>query len=92
LKNGVISPQFDIDYNYEGLNDGKDIQARFINAPDDQLLIVVTDSPDRSYGSAGLGLVFISANGKQAYINYRSVIGLEGFSRGTFNLGARFEF
>jgi uncharacterized repeat protein (TIGR01451 family) len=92
LKKGIISPQFDIDYNYEGLNDGKDIQARFINAPDDQMLIVVTDSPDRSYGSAGLGLVFISANGKQAYINYRTVIGLDGFSRGTFNLGARFEF
>jgi uncharacterized repeat protein (TIGR01451 family) len=92
LKNGVISPQFDLDYNYEGLNDGKDIQARFVNAPEDQMLIVVTDSPDRSYGTAGIGLVFISANGKQAYINYRSVLGLEGFSRGTFNLGARFEF
>lgn len=92
LKNGVITPQFDFDYNYEGLNDGNDIQARFVSAPDDQLLIVVTDTPDRSYGSAGLGLVFISANGKQAYINYRSVIGLEGFSRGTFNIGARFEF
>jgi outer membrane autotransporter protein len=92
LKNGVITPQFDFDYNYEGLNDGNDIQTRFVSAPDDQLLIVVTDSPDRSYGSAGLGLVFISANGKQAYINYRSVFGLDGFSRGTFNLGARFEF
>jgi uncharacterized repeat protein (TIGR01451 family) len=92
LKNGVITPQFDFDYNYEALNNADDIQTRFINAPDDQVLIVVTDSPDRSYGSAGLGLVYISANGKQAYINYRSVLGLEGFSRGTFNLGARFEF
>ena len=88
----MITPQFDFDYNYEALNNGNDIQTRFINAPDDQLLIVMTDSPDRSYGSAGLGLVYIAANGKQAYINYRSVIGLEGFSRGTFNLGARFEF
>jgi uncharacterized protein YhjY with autotransporter beta-barrel domain len=92
LKNGVITPQFDFDYNYESLNDGNDIEARFINAPFGEVFIIETDSPDRSYGSAGLGFAYITSNGKQAYINYRSVLGLEGFSRGTFNLGARFEF
>ena len=92
LKNGVITPQFDIDYNYESKNDGNNIVARFLSAPTDELFIIETDSPDRSYGSAGLGLVYITSNGKQAYINYRSVIGLEGFNRGTFNVGARFEF
>jgi outer membrane autotransporter protein/uncharacterized repeat protein (TIGR01451 family) len=92
MKKGVITPQFDFDYNYESKNNSQDIVAHFINAPSDQIFIIETDSPDRTYGSAGLGLVYISANGKQAYINYRSVLGLEGFSRGTFNLGARFEF
>lgn len=92
LKRGVITPQFDLDYNYQGLNDGNTIEARFINAPIDQMFILQTDTPDRSYGSAGLGLVYISANGKQAYFNYRSLLGLEGFSKGTFNIGARFEF
>ncbi len=92
LKNGVITPQFDFDYNYESLNDGNDIEARFVTAPLGEVFIIETDSPDRTYGSAGLGFAYISSNGKQAYINYRSVLGLEGFSRGTFNLGARFEF
>jgi outer membrane autotransporter protein len=92
LKNGVITPQFDFDYNYESLNDGNDILARFIMAPEDEVFIIETDSPDRTYGSAGVGLVYISSNGKQAYVNYRSILGLEGFSRGTFNIGARFEF
>ncbi|VAW40021.1 hypothetical protein MNBD_GAMMA01-1052 [hydrothermal vent metagenome] len=92
LKTGVLTPQFDFDYNYESKNDGINIEARFIQAPDDEIFIIETDDPDRSYGSAGLGFVYITANGKQAYINYRSIIGLEGFSRGTFNLGARFEF
>ncbi len=92
LKNGVITPQFDFDYNYESLNDGNDIEARFVTAPLNEVFIIETDSPDRTYGSAGLGFAYISSNGKQAYINYRSVLGLEGFSRGTFNLGARFEF
>ncbi|HFC29608.1 MAG TPA: autotransporter domain-containing protein, partial [Oceanospirillales bacterium] len=92
LKNGVITPQLDFDYNYESLNDGTNIEARFIEAPDDEIFIIETDSPDRTYGSAGLGIVYISANGKQAYINYRSTIGLKGFTQGTFNLGARFEF
>ena len=92
LKKGVITPQFDFDYNYESKNDGNDIEARFILAPLGEIFIIETDSPDRTYGSAGLGLVYIAPNGKQAYVNYRSVIGLQGFSRGTFNIGARFEF
>lgn len=92
LKNGVITPQFDFNYNYESLNDSNDIRAWFVMAPADEVFIIETDSPDRTYGSAGLGIVYISSNGKQAYINYRSILGLEGFSRGTFNLGARFEF
>jgi outer membrane autotransporter protein len=92
LKNGVITPQFDFDYNYESLNDGTNIDARFIMAPDDEIFIIETDSPDRNYGSAGIGFAYVTSNGKQAYINYRSLFGLDGFSRGTFNLGARFEF
>lgn len=92
LKNGVISPQFDINISRETENDGGFIEARFIDAPDDEIFFIATDEPDRTFGSAGLGLVFIGANGKQAYINYRSIFGLEGFTRGTINIGARFEF
>jgi outer membrane autotransporter protein len=92
LKKGVISPQFDFDYNYQGKNDSSFVEARFINAPSDRLFILETDTPDRTYGSAGLGFVYVSANGKQAYFNYRSTLGLDGFSKGTYNIGARFEF
>ncbi|TDR22373.1 autotransporter domain-containing protein [Marinicella litoralis] len=92
LKRGIISPQFDINLSRETENDGGLLQARFINAPDDEIFFIETDEPDRTFGSAGVGLVFIGANGKQAYINYRSIFGLEGFTRGTINLGARFEF
>ncbi len=92
LKNGVISPQFDFNLSRETENDGGLLEARFINAPDDEIFLIGTDEPDRTYGSAGLGLVFIGSNGRQAYINYRSIFGLEGFTRGTINVGARFEF
>lgn len=92
LERGVITPQFDINMSREMENDGGFIEARFINAPDDEIFLIATDEPDRTYGQAGLGLVFIGANGKQAYINYRSIFGLDGFSRGTINLGLRFEF
>lgn len=92
LKKGVITPQFDFNYNYQGKNNAQDITARFINAPAGELFILETDSPDRTYGSAGLGLVYISSGGKQAYINYKSILGLEGFSQRTVNVGARFEF
>ena len=92
LKNGVLTPQFDFNYNRETENDLGFIQARFIDAPEDEIFFIETDSPDQTYGSAALGLVFISANGKQLYINYRETIGLSGFSQGTINLGGRFEF
>ncbi|WP_154224370.1 autotransporter domain-containing protein [Marinicella rhabdoformis] len=92
LEKGVITPQFDINMTREMENDGGLIEARFINAPDDEIFWIETDEPDRIFGNAGLGLVFIGANGKQAYINYRSIFGLEGFTRGTINLGLRFEF
>ncbi|MEZ5473001.1 MAG: autotransporter domain-containing protein [Marinicella sp.] len=92
LKNGVLSPQFDINISRETENDGGFVEAWFINAPADEIFLIQTDEPDRTYGSAGVGLVFIGANGKQAYINYKSIFGLEGFTRGTINLGARFEF
>jgi len=92
LKNGVISPQFDFNLSRETENDGGLLEARFITAPVDEIFYIETDEPDRTYGSAGVGLVFIGANGKQAYINYRSIFGLEGFTRGTINFGARFEF
>ncbi len=92
LKNGVLAPQFDFNFSRETENDGGFVEARFIDAPDDEIFFIATDEPDRTYGSAGVGLVFIGANGKQAYINYRSIFGLEGFTRGTINIGARFEF
>ncbi len=92
LKNGIISPQFDFNLSRETENDGGLLAARFITAPDDEIFWIGTDEPDRTYGDAGLGLVFVGANGKQAYINYRSIFGLEGFTRGTINVGARFEF
>ncbi|MCX7554676.1 autotransporter domain-containing protein [Marinicella sp. S1101] len=92
LKNGIISPQFDFNFSRETENDGGLLEARFIDAPDDEIFFIGTDEPDRTFGSAGIGLVFIGANGKQAYINYRSIFGLDGFTRGTINIGARFEF
>ncbi len=92
LDNGVITPQFDFDYSHEAKNDSGFIEARFLAAPEDEIFLIETDSPDRTYGSAGLGFVYISANGRQFYMNYRSTIGLEGFSQGTINLGGRIEF
>ncbi len=92
MKKGVLTPQFDFNYNYESKNNAQDIVARFVNAPADQLFIIKTDSPDRSFASAGIGFVYISANGKQAYINYRSILSLKDFSRDTINVGMRFEF
>lgn len=92
LKRGVLTPQFDVNMSRELENNGGMIAARFVGATEDEVFWIQTDEPDRTFGNAGLGFVFVGASGKQAYVNYRSVFGLEGFSRGTWNAGLRFEF
>lgn len=92
LSNGVLSPQFDLSLNREIDNDDLVLEARMVGASAAQVFELRDDQQDSTYGTAGLGFVYVTANGKQAYLSYRRVFGQEGLDRGTLNLGARFEF
>lgn len=89
---GVITPQFDLAYHYEGEDDGVIIEAALAGANSDERFLIQSDSPDRHYGSAGVGLVFVSPRGRQFFLSYRSLLGLEGTTQYTVNFGGRFEF
>ncbi|MEM7705708.1 MAG: autotransporter domain-containing protein [Pseudomonadota bacterium] len=92
LSRGILTPTFDVSYLHETSNDDSNVNSQILGAPAGASFLVEADSPDTNYASAGLGLVFVGANGKQAFLQYRNILGLSGFSRWTVNAGVRFEF
>jgi uncharacterized repeat protein (TIGR01451 family) len=92
LSNGVLTPQFDLTWNHESRNNDTVIDASFVSGDPGEFFSLSPEEPDNSYGSVGIGLVYVLANGKQAYLQWRESVGVDGLSRSTVNLGARFEF
>lgn len=91
FSHGVISPQLDLNFVHESTDDLR-VQARLVGADPTVVFGLEPDDPDQSYGNIGLGFVYVTANGRQAYLSYRETFGQDGLSSGTLNLGARFEF
>ena len=91
LSRGVLMPQFDISLNNES-GDDPSAEARLISGGVTDLFRLTEESPDSSYGTAGLGFVYLMGNGKQAYVSYRRLFGNDELDRGSLNLGGRFEF
>lgn len=91
LSYGVLAPQFDVSFTREFNGDGFVVDASLAGAPDVRIR-TRSQAPDQSFGNVGLGLVFVSANGRQAYLSYRRLFAADRLERGTINLGARFEF
>jgi outer membrane lipase/esterase len=93
LSHGVIVPQFDLGYSYESRNADFALTARLLGAnASSQPFTVRADDPDKGFGNVGVGFVYVAANGRQAYLNYRRLFANDSLSRDTINLGARFEF
>ncbi len=90
MARGVLTPQLDAAFRYETRNDGMVIEARLLGRQTP--FLIRTDSPDRGYATLGGGMVYVSEGGKQFYFTYRQLLGLEGFSQYTLNLGLRMEF
>jgi uncharacterized repeat protein (TIGR01451 family) len=91
LSTGVLMPQFDLSLNNEN-SDDPSAKARLLNGNSSQFFRLDQDSVDSSYGTAGLGFVYLMANGRQAFVSYRHTFGNNDFDRGSLNIGGRFEF
>jgi uncharacterized repeat protein (TIGR01451 family) len=91
LSSGVLMPQFDFSLNGEN-SDDPEAQARLLNGSSSQVFRLQEENLDSSYGTAGLGFVYLMGNGKQAFMYYRTTFGNDDLDRGTLNLGGRFEF
>jgi outer membrane autotransporter protein len=92
LSHGVLAPQFDLSFASESRNSDFAVAAQLLGVDAANAFNVRDDEPDKSYGSLGLGLVYVTANGKQAYISYRTLFGNDTLDRDSLNLGARFDF
>lgn len=91
LSNGVLIPSFN--YNFVNENQNSDVVfMRISGMPAGEFFESPVNFNDDSYSTARIGLTFVAAHGKQAYIQYSKVIGWQGFNRNTIALGARFEF
>lgn len=89
---GILTPQFDLSLHRELMDDPMQIEARLIGAPDDELFFLRGDEVDQNYGSYSVGLVWLTSGGRQVYVTYRSLFGLDQVDRYTVNIGGRFEF
>lgn len=92
LSNGVLTPGVDLNLHRELDDDAVIVDAELLDFGGGESFRFRGDDRDSNYGSIGVSLVFVSANGKQFYANVRNMLGLSDFSRWTLNLGARFEF
>jgi len=92
LANGVLTPQFDLVWNQESGSGDTVIDASYVGGQPGEFFRLRPETPDKSYGSVGFGLVYILANGKQAFLQLRESIGTDGLNQSTVNFGARFEF
>ena len=91
LSRGVLLPQFDVALTRELNDQGFELDASLLGAPNVRIR-TRAEAPDQSFGNAGLGLVFVTSNGRQFYLSYRRLFGADGLERGCLNLRGRFEF
>jgi uncharacterized protein with beta-barrel porin domain len=88
---GVLVPSFDFRFYRETKNDTRAIASHFLEDPNAVLYQVPTDSPDRTYGAATLGIQGVFPHGVQAYANYQRIVGETFYSIGVFNIGVRID-
>ncbi len=91
-RQGVVIPQIDIDYRFESKNDGAGFSASLVGAAANEQFVIIGEDPDKQFGSASFGVLWISSGGKQFYLNYRQILALDAVSQYMINLGGRFEF
>lgn len=89
---GVLLPQARAEWHHEFQNDSQTIEARYLNDPQNILLAVETDDPDRSYFSLGVGVSGVFANGIQGFVDYEAVIGQDDVEDHLVTAGVRWEF
>lgn len=88
----IISPQFNIEMIHEFMDDSRQIVSAYVHDPRNKPLIVVTDRPDRTYYTMGVGLSAVIQNGMQLFGEVRSLMDLDNLSEFSATGGIRLAF
>lgn len=89
---GALVPYASLDWRFETDDEIRVVTASY--AADDitnNLLTFNSDDSDSNYGLLSLGANFVLAKGRQVFVNYDTVIGLEDVSGNTLTAGFRWE-
>ena len=88
---GVVVPQARVAWVHEFENNAEEITATYIADPRQNVLRATSDEPDRDYFKLGFGLSVVLPGGAQLFVNYDTVLGLDGYSQYVISLGGRIE-
>ena len=88
----VVSPQISVEMIHEFLDDSRQIVSSYVHDPRNNPLVVITDRPDRTYYTMGVGLSAVLTNGVQLYGEVRSLLDLDDLNEYSTTGGVRFAF
>jgi outer membrane autotransporter protein len=89
---GVLLPYASFDWVHEFDDDARNVTGKFINDPGLDLFALATDDPDRDYFTLGFGISAQLAQGRAAFLQYRTTLGLDDISSDSISAGIRLEF
>ncbi len=88
----IVSPQFNVEMIHEFLDDSRQIVSTYVHDPRNIPLVIVTDNPDRTYYTMGIGASAVFTNGLQLFGEVRSLMDLDDLNEFSTTAGLRFAF
>ena len=89
---GVWFPQIRGEWDHEFANDSKTIRTQYAVDPNNNALLVRTESPDRNFFRLGATLANVFQGGTQAFIDYETMLGFRDITNHIFTVGLRHEY
>jgi len=89
---GVVVPQATIEWVHELQDNQRVIYFQFVEDLGGTRLRFQTDTPDRDYFNAGVGVVLVLPGGLSPFFNFRQFFGYRAQSSRTFTVGLRVAF
>jgi len=88
----VFVPQLLFEWVHEFLDNGRLIEANYVNDPSKESLNIRTDGPGENFFNLGLGLSAVFQGGKSAFIYYQTALALAHITKNDIVLGVRLAF
>ena len=94
VKSGVVVPYLRLEWRHEFENDADLIKTRYAAQEVGQSfdLIVGSDDPDEDFYQLGVGISAVFASNIQAFVDYRTALGLDDVEANLLTIGIRGSF